>query len=63
LKSIWLKYHSYLLADDRRCLETLAELAAEHNTSYTTQVVTMFKYMKFHYLAPQRSKLNQLDFN
>jgi len=63
LKSVWLKYNSYLLTEDRRRLETLAELPAEHSTSYTTQVVAMFKYMKFHYLAPQRSKLNQLDFN
>ena len=61
LKSVWLKYNDYLLTEDRHRLETMAELPAKHNSSYTTQVVAMFKYMKFHYLAPRGSKFHRQD--
>ena len=61
LKSVWLKYNDYLLAEDQRRLETMAELPAEDNSSYIAQVVAMFKYMKFHYLAPRGSSRSQQD--
>ena len=63
LKSSWLENNSYLLTEDRRRLETLAKVPNEHNTSYTTQVVEMFKYIKFYYLTPRHSKFNQQGLN
>lgn len=58
LKSAWWKYNDYLLNEDRHRLEIMVKLPTKYNSSYTTQVVAMFKYMKLQYLTPRRSKIN-----
>ena len=63
LKSLWLEYNNYLLTEDLHRLEYLAELPAKHESSYTEQVVAMFRYMKFHYLTPRHSRFKQYDFH